>query len=78
MLQRICECSWRARAGAEENLERASEKSPVWCGHKDVLRLNKGWFLSRKKETEAAVVCGVTNRSPAPALNIFNALNWKN
>ncbi len=29
------------RACAEEKLERASEMSPVWCGHKDVLQLNK-------------------------------------
>ncbi len=38
-------------------------------------------FLARKKETEAAVVSGEANTSPAPALtalNIFNALNWKN
>ncbi len=38
-------------------------------------------FLARKKETEAAAVSGVANTSPAPALtalNIFNALNWKN
>ncbi len=44
--------------------------SPIWCGHKDV-------FLFKKKETEAAVVNGVANASPAPALialNIFKAL----
>ncbi len=33
--------------GAEVKLERASETSPVWCGHKHVHRLNKQWFLSR-------------------------------
>ncbi len=37
-------------------------------------------FLSREKGTESAVVSGVANPSPAPALialNIFNALNGK-
>ncbi len=37
--------------------------------------------LVTKKQTEAAFVSGVANRSPAPALtalNIFYALNWKN
>ncbi len=37
-------------------------------------------FLSREKVTETAVVNEVANLSPAPALialNIFNALNWK-
>ncbi len=36
--------------------------------------------FSRKKETEAAVVNGVANPSPAPALialNIYNPLIWK-
>ncbi len=66
--------------GAEAKLERASETSPVWCGHKDVLHLNKRNPFQEKKETEAAVVNGVANPSPAPALivlNIFNALIWK-
>ncbi len=64
------ECALRAQyllrarfaPGTEETLERASETSPVCCGHKDVLH-------------------GVANPSPAPALialNIFNALIWKN
>ncbi len=34
--------------------------------------------LSRKKETEVAAMSGVANPSPAPALNDFNSLNWKN
>ncbi len=58
--------------GAEVKLERASEKCPIWCAHKDVLRLNK--------RNSLAVVSGVAKPSPAPALialNIFNALNWK-
>ncbi len=62
--------------GEEAELERASETSPVWCGHKDVLHLNK----HNPWETGAAVVNGVANPSPAPALialNIFNALIWK-
>ncbi len=35
-------------------------------------------FLSREIVTETAVVSAVANPSPAPALNIFNELNWKN
>ncbi len=38
-------------------------------------------FLSRENVTETAAVNGVANPSSAPALialNIFNALNWKN
>ncbi len=56
-----------------------SETSPVWCGHKDILDLNKHNPF-QEKETEAAVVNGVANTSPAPvliALNILNALIWK-
>ncbi len=66
--------------GAEATLERASETSPVWCGHKDILHLNKRNPF-QEKEKEAAVVNGVANPSPAPALialNIFKALIWKN
>ncbi len=44
-----------------------SETSPVWCGHKDVLHLNKRNPF-QEKETEAAVVNGVANPSPAPTL----------
>ncbi len=33
----------------EVKLERASESSPVWCGHKDVLRLNKCTSYQEKK-----------------------------
>ncbi len=58
--------------GAEATLERASETSPIWCGHKDVLHLNA--ILFKKKETEAAVVNGVANPSPAPALIVLNIL----
>ncbi len=38
-------------------------------------------FLSREKVTETAVLSGVAKPSSAPALialNIFNALTWKN
>ncbi len=49
--------------GAEATLERASETSPVWCGHKDVLHLNKRNPF-QEKETEAADVNGVANPSP--------------
>ncbi len=62
----------------EATLERTSETSPVWCGHKDVLWLNKRNPFQEKKETKAAVVNdGVANPSPAPALNIFYTLIWK-
>ncbi len=50
----------------------ASEKCPIWCARKDVLRLNKLNSL--------AVLSGVAKPIPAPALialNIYNALNWK-
>ncbi len=67
---------WLA-SGAESKLACASEKSPVHrCGHKGILHLNKQ-YLSRKNEAEAAVVSGVANPIPAPALtalNIFNAV----
>ncbi len=90
----LCACIWRAlyehsifsalvwlAPDAEATLERKSETSPVWCGHKDVLHLNKCNPFQEKKETEAAVVNGVANPCPAPALkalNIFNTLIWKN
>ncbi len=90
----LCACIWRAHATNTVSFPhsfdsrlwrggdvmRASETSPVWCGHKDVLHLNKRNPF-QEKETEAAVVNGVANPSPAPALialNIFAALIWKN
>ncbi len=36
--------------GAEATLERASETSPVWCGHKDVLHLNKRNPFQEKRD----------------------------
>ncbi len=60
---------------AEVTLELASETSPIWCGHKDVLHLNNNPF--QEKRDRAAVVNGLANPSPAPVLNIFNVLIWK-
>ncbi len=68
---------WLAPA-AEVKLERASETPPDWCDRKDMLWLNNA--LSRKKQTETAVMSGVANLGSAPALtalNNFNALTWK-
>ncbi len=56
--------------GAEAMLERASETSPIWCSHKDVLHLNKRNPFQEIKEMEAAVVNGVANPSPAPCINL--------
>ncbi len=36
--------------GAEAMLERASETSPVWCGHKDVLHLHKRNPFQEKRD----------------------------
>ncbi len=36
--------------GAEATLERASETSPVWRGHKDVLHLNKRNLFQEKRD----------------------------
>ncbi len=36
--------------GAEATLERASETSPVWCGHKDFLHLNKRNPFQEKRD----------------------------
>ncbi len=66
--------------GAEATLERMSETSPVWCGHKDVLHLNKRNPFQEKRDRGSSCEWGA-NPSPAPALialNIFNALIWKN
>ncbi len=65
-------------SGTEAKLERVSETSPFWWGHKDVLHLNKRNPFQEKRDFEAAVVNGVANPSHVPALNIFNALIWKN
>ncbi len=40
----------RYAAGAEAKLE--SETSPVWCGHKDVLHLNKRNPFQEKRDRE--------------------------
>ncbi len=36
--------------GVEATLERASQTSPVWCGHKDVLHLNKRSPFQEKRD----------------------------
>ncbi len=64
-----------ARAGAFVPVKlRASETSPVWCGRKDLMQLDA------KTHTETAVMSGLANPSPLPALtalNNFNELNLK-
>ncbi len=40
----ICACIWRAHATSTASIPHSfnlSEMSPIWCGHKDVLHLNK-------------------------------------
>ncbi len=54
--------------GAEEW---ASEKSSVWCGRKDILHLKRN-SCQEKKGPIAAVVSGVANPSPSPALTALN------
>ncbi len=63
------------RAWHWNEVERASEKSPVWCGRKDVLRLNKCNSCQENKKTEAAIVSGVANPSSAPALTVLKIFN---
>ncbi len=41
--------------GAEAKLERASETSPVWCGHKDALHLNKHNPFQEKRDRGSCV-----------------------
>ncbi len=53
----------------------APENSPVLCGRKEVLLLNKCNYCQEKKETEAAAVSRVANPSSAPALTEFNTFN---
>ncbi len=36
--------------GAEAKLERTSDMSPFWCGHKDVLHLNKRNPFQEKRD----------------------------
>ncbi len=89
--QHLRACIWRARAtntvsftrsfdsrlARRRSLERASETSPIWCGHKDILHLNKRNPF-REKETEEAVVNGVAN--PTPCINCgkyFSRVNQK-
>ncbi len=75
---RLCACNWRVHAEYSTvswrwgEVERTSETSPVWCARKDFLWLNK-CTSQQEKETEAAVVSGVANTSPAPVL-ILTAL----
>ncbi len=70
----------RASFDAEVKLERTSETSLVWCGRKDVLRLNKCTSYQEKKWQKLPLWVGWPTLGSAPALialNIFNALNWK-
>ncbi len=43
---------------AEATLERASETSPVWCGHKDVLHLNKRNPFQEKRDRDSSCEWG--------------------
>ncbi len=73
LLKLLISCTVSALVGVEVKLECTSEKCPIWCVRKDVLRLNK--------RNSLPVVSEVAKPSPAPALialNIFYALNWKN
>ncbi len=55
-------------------VESAPETSPVWCGSKNVLRLNK--FTScQEKKWQTAVVSGVAN--PSPCIKHFLRIKLK-
>ncbi len=58
----------RFTPGAEEKLERASEKSPVWCGRKDLLD-----NFSQEKRNMQQLWMGWQTLAPPHALNIFNS-----
>ncbi len=54
--------------GAEAMLERASETSPIWCSHKDVLHLNKRNPFQEIKRWRQQLWMGWPTLAPPPAL----------
>ncbi len=84
----LCACIWRARATSTVGyllhaclnrawpggmLERVSETSPGWCGHKDVLHLNKCNPFQEERDWGSSCE-RVDQPQPRPCVNCIKLL----